>query len=744
MELFKIVGGRFTFLNFVFLIIWLFLPINKIRNITARYIYIIIIYSLLSLQFISLTITGKFIGYEFLVHTNIYDILSMVKFYPSVILYFSVYTLIFILVINIITKHNINYPEILSLSRFIIQNKYKKMLYLIFIIISIKVFTMESAYNKKGVIKKTIETYSFLLSSTEQSFVQSLQEIGMNNYVSKNSLKGNGNNKDIIIISLESFESGLLNVNNSKLTPFVNELKKKWKFLKINQNIGSNWTSGSLYTMFTGIPAFFAVYHNSIFQNSYRKEIVGLPDILKEVGYDLTYITKDANFSGTRSLLGCFNFDKVIDGNELGNGHDKDIFDKIKLEISKNKNSGTKFSIFASTLDTHGPNGIKDHRFKKQFLNLDGLEYSTAVLDYLMNDFYSFMKENSYLESTTIIFITDHLYMVKPPIINSAEERKIIYLTNSKNSTFENNLDTFYQVHMPNLILASCGINHNIKFFPDYFESISDSFILENQVNITNLNLTGFKIANLNYNLESDVNVKHELNTEMLIAHAGGEIDGHVYTNSLEALNNSYRKGFRLFELDINKTSDGIYVAVHNWEEWAQRVNYTDNLPPNHNTFKNLKIHGYLTPIDVTDINNWFGKHNDAILVTDKVNNPIQFSRLIKFKNRLMMELFDLDSAYSARELGIDVLLSENVIKERNLNFEKIKDLQIDKIAISHQYALNNDDKIIRFWEEGITPYIYGTNDYFVGGNVLFNENFLTKNNIFQFQFGIYADKYPK
>ena len=32
------------------------------------------------------------------------------------------------------------------------------------------------------------------------------------------------------------------------------------------------------------------------------------------------------------------------------------------------------------------------------------------------------------------------------------------------------------------------------------------------------------------------------------IAHAGGKIQGHEYTNSLEALDQSYNNGFRYFE----------------------------------------------------------------------------------------------------------------------------------------------------------------------------------------------------
>ena len=34
------------------------------------------------------------------------------------------------------------------------------------------------------------------------------------------------------------------------------------------------------------------IHHNSIFQSAYKKEIIGLPDVLKHLGYELTFITK--------------------------------------------------------------------------------------------------------------------------------------------------------------------------------------------------------------------------------------------------------------------------------------------------------------------------------------------------------------------------------------------------------------------------------------------------------------------
>ena len=54
-----------------------------------------------------------------------------------------------------------------------------------------------------------------------------------------------------------------------------------------------------------------------------------------------------------------------------------------------------------------------------------------------------------------------------------------------------------------------------------------------------------------------------------LIAHAGGEIDGYVYTNSLEALQQAASRGYKFIELDLLLTSDSVLVAAHSWEDFT-------------------------------------------------------------------------------------------------------------------------------------------------------------------------------
>lgn len=53
------------------------------------------------------------------------------------------------------------------------------------------------------------------------------------------------------------------------------------------------------------------------------------------------------------------------------------------------------------------------------------------------------------------------------------------------------------------------------------------------------------------------------------VAHAMGSVHGHRYTNSREAFEESYARGFRLFEVDLIELSDGGILAAHDGMEWA-------------------------------------------------------------------------------------------------------------------------------------------------------------------------------
>lgn len=184
------------------------------------------------------------------------------------------------------------------------------------------------------------------------------------------------------------------------------------------------------------------------------------------------------------------------------------------------------------------------------------------------------------------------------------------------------------------------------------------------------------------------------------IAHAGGSIEGRRYTNSLEALEHSYRAGFRLFELDIIETSDRHYVAAHDWQHWQKISAYQGPLPPTLEAFKGLKLHGKFTPLDMRDINTWFADHPDAILVTDKVNDAARFASEFLDESRLMMELFSLDSVVEGTRIGIrsamanwTVVLGIDGNKVRKLQEMGVTDVAASRRTVADHVTLLKDLK---------------------------------------------------
>ena len=137
---------------------------------------------------------------------------------------------------------------------------------------------------------------------------------------------------------------------------------------------------------------------------------------------------------------------------------------------------------------------------------------------------------------------------------------------------------------------------------------------------------------------------------EYFIAHAGGAIDGINYTNCREALDFSYSKGCKLFELDLVLTTDGKIVAQHD----APGITEAE--------FMARPIEGKYTPMNMESIILWFRNHPDAILVTDKTNDPQRIYDEFPFHNRLIMELFSWNAVDKAIELGIKPMVSENLI----------------------------------------------------------------------------------
>ncbi len=137
------------------------------------------------------------------------------------------------------------------------------------------------------------------------------------------------------------------------------------------------------------------------------------------------------------------------------------------------------------------------------------------------------------------------------------------------------------------------------------------------------------------------------------VAHAGGAYKGLAYTNSLQALDENYAKGFRLFEIDFLTTSDGKLICRHDWNGFDAK-----NLPPAYVEIENYNKDLHYTPCNAESVIEWFALHKDAKLITDTkqanredVLKPLAESKIAK---QVVPQIYSPQEYEAAQLLGFD------------------------------------------------------------------------------------------
>ncbi len=627
-----------------------------------------------------------------------------------------------------------------------------------------------------GGVLKNIYDICYVINKSDKGVDHALEElhIDANTYTKQDAIEAKSG-KNIVVIGLESFEKGLLDDKLAHLTPNIRRLANKMTTFDMEQGEGSNWTSGSIYTMLTGIPAFFSSNSNATFHNTSKLSTPGLPQILTEANYQLSYFMSKPKYSGVDEMLQTFNFNvnpgintEIYTDNEIP---DLDLFELAKKQVQKHQNQHKSFALFLSTISTHFPDGIYDKRMESKIQpQMSNLEFMVAAVDYMVGDFISFLEEENLLDNTVFYILPDHLLMGHGARVLSdlPHPRSLFLITNASKHQFEKSeTERIQQIDLPGLILKGAKIDHNVKFLSDFIDQESKAaFIRKNKKQLLNLNeaflqkksvvkfdlfrhrLAGWKniakarIHKLIYapnNRQSEID-SIGMEADRFIAHAGGMVDGLRYTNSLEALEASYARGFKLFELDIIKTADNKFVAAHDWRSWAKTHSYKGPTPVSLEEFKKHKIKGKYTPLTMENINAWFSSHTDAILVSDKVNEPVQFASAFIDKNRLMMELFSIPAVKEAQLSGImGPMISQNVFYKLKQNGPLLPQLQayaIKHMALSRAIIEQNIPLFIKLQKHGIKIYVYHVN-----ATPEFDEAYVVNNEI-GYVYGLYADNW--
>ncbi|KXB73061.1 MULTISPECIES: stalk domain-containing protein [Peptostreptococcus] len=112
------------------------------------------------------------------------------------------------------------------------------------------------------------------------------------------------------------------------------------------------------------------------------------------------------------------------------------------------------------------------------------------------------------------------------------------------------------------------------------------------------------------------------------IAHAMGGIGGNTYTNSKEAMENSYKRGIRVMEADFSLSSDDKLILCHSFDTSSLS---SLGLPlswnkekPSEREFLSKKILGTYHTMNFEDVAKYMKAHKDMYLVVDLKTNDIK------------------------------------------------------------------------------------------------------------------------
>ena len=219
-----------------------------------------------------------------------------------------------------------------------------------------------------------------------------------------------------------------------------------------------------------------------------------------------------------------------------------------------------------------------------------------------------------------------------------------------------------------------------------------------------------FKLTNSNSFLDDEINIEKIKKNN--IAHAGGAIDDIFYTNSLEAIKKSLNNGLSMIELDLQLSSDGYIIAVHDWKSWSKSTGCSIDSIPSYKKFLSCKPYNRYTPVSYENINELMDEYQNLILITDKINSPEILKKQINNFERVYMEIFSEEKVFEALDLDIKVLVSETILYKYLL----LKHLphwvdKIDGVTISRHTLMRYPNIFKNLIENKKKVFVFSIND---------------------------------
>ena len=203
------------------------------------------------------------------------------------------------------------------------------------------------------------------------------------------------------------------------------------------------------------------------------------------------------------------------------------------------------------------------------------------------------------------------------------------------------------------------------------------------------------------------------------IIHACGEIGGVVGSNSLEALNATYEKGYRFIEIDFVLSSDGVPVCLHDWSKYYS-LQLTDK-PVTKAQFEKVILFGKYTSMTLDSLAEWMKEHDDAYIITDIKEDNLNVLRRIARKHpeiigNIIPQIYQYDEYVPVRALGYsNIILTlyrlPTYFDKANAEYNSTFAANHGLLAVTADATLANSNFVNSFVSKGIPLYVHTVND---------------------------------
>jgi hypothetical protein len=183
---------------------------------------------------------------------------------------------------------------------------------------------------KEGMYRQMKAAYDIMTQDTNGSVEDDLQIL----LHQKDSLHVECAGKNIVILSLESYEYAFLHAINNKVAPNLQRRMRQWNFYNMEASVGCGWTIASLYAVMTGLPNLFSwrnVHNmNTYFFDAKSIKLTTMVDILGACGYEMWHISDNAEVAGTKDLLQTMGLENIVCCKSQGcTGYDREVLMKL-------------------------------------------------------------------------------------------------------------------------------------------------------------------------------------------------------------------------------------------------------------------------------------------------------------------------------------------------------------------------------------------------------------------------------